>query len=128
MNYFALIGIGALLLGSAQAKDEAPAEPAATEKKAPKKGRIKFEGGDGSSIEKAIIITGTEDTGKGVKAEYDYLDRKFRRYERLSQGLLDKDGKYYDVFTLKDPKGKQIEVYFDITAFFGKFDDDLLKD
>lgn len=128
MKTLSLIGIAVLLLGSVEAKDDTSANPPAAEKTSSKKGKIKFEGGDGSSMEKAVIITGAKDTAKGIRAENDYLGRKFRRHEKVSQLLMEENGKHYDVITLRDPKGKEIKVFFDITDFYGKFSDDMFKD
>lgn len=111
----------AFLQGTVYAAEPASdtGKPAAVEKKTKKKGKITFEGGDGSSMEKAIIILGAKDSGEGVPAESAYIKKHFRGYEKKMQGLLSKDGKYYDQITLE--KGnKKIVLYFDITDFFGK--------
>lgn len=80
---------------------------------------ITFEGGDGTSIENAVIIKGASEM-TGVRAEYEYLARHFPGYTKGKQSLLKQDGRIYDLleFTVRDQKKA---IYFDITDFFGKF-------
>jgi hypothetical protein len=80
---------------------------------------ITFAGGDGSSIEKAIIVKGaTEETG--VHAEYEYLQKKFPGYKRGMQALQNVKGRAYDMLEFTTADGKKRTIYFDITEFFGK--------
>lgn len=115
-------------LPSTAAPDKkAPAAKAETKKnsqsKTKKKSKIKYEGGDGSSMEKAIIIKGAVSSTDGVAAEYDYIKKKYKNYDTKMQGLQKKDGKRYDVITFATKDGN-VTLYFDITDFFGKFGDD----
>ena len=82
--------------------------------------RITYEGGDGSSFEKAGVIVGARDSMDGVPAEGKWLEKKYGNYEKLKQGLMRHEGKYYDVITIKTKKGGEVIVYFDISGFFGK--------
>ncbi len=80
---------------------------------------ITYAGGDGSSIEKAVVINGaTEETG--VHAEYEYLARQHPGYKRGGQSLQSHNGKAYDVLEFTTADGKKSTIYFDISAFFGK--------
>ncbi|HEV7405062.1 MAG TPA: hypothetical protein VGO11_19115 [Chthoniobacteraceae bacterium] len=80
---------------------------------------ISLAGGDGSSLEKAIVIKGaTEETG--VHAEYEYLRQHFPGYKRGSQSLQNAKGHAYDVLEFTTADGMKRTIYFDITAFFGK--------
>lgn len=81
--------------------------------------KITYSGGDGSSFEKAVIILGADATS-GVKAEYQYLQKKFPGYQPGSQSLVEHDKRMYDVLEISTPSGPK-KVYFDITDFFGKF-------
>jgi len=84
------------------------------------KNPIAFSGGDGSTLEKAVIIKGaTEATG--VDAEYAYLQKHFPGCRTGSQSLQNVKGKAYDVLEFTPTGGKKQTIYFDITAFFGKF-------
>lgn len=90
------------------------------------KGEIRFGGGDGLSIENAIIINGTENEKEGVTAEFIYIGKKHGKrnsdWKPIMQSLLNKDGKSYDEIKIEDIKNNnEISYYFDITAFFGKY-------
>lgn len=75
---------------------------------------------DGSSYEKAIIIhEKTERTG--VDAEYIWLAKNYPNYKFISQSLNFYKEHSYDILRFKDSTGKEREIYFDITNFFGKF-------
>jgi hypothetical protein len=80
---------------------------------------ISYAGGDGSSIEKAVIIKGaTEMTG--VHAEYDYIEKHYPGYRRGEQSLQNSKGRAFDVIEFTTADGKRKTLYFDITAFFGR--------
>lgn len=83
-------------------------------------GGVTYAGGDGTSLEKAIVIKGaTESTG--VAAEYEYLKKHFPGYKMSQQSLIQKEGKAYDVLDFTTADGKKMTVFFDISDFFGKF-------
>lgn len=79
---------------------------------------ITYQGGDGSSFEKAVVITGAKNSMEGVPAEGKWLRKKYGNYEKLKQGLIQHEGKFYDVITIRTKKGKEVVVYFDISGFF----------
>lgn len=75
---------------------------------------------DGSSIEKAVIVTYTGNYQESIGQEYRYIAEKFGTrdvdYELLSQRLVDEGGTPYDVITIRLlPSGEERDVYFDIT-------------
>ncbi len=80
---------------------------------------VSYAGGDGSSIEQAVIInSATESTG--VHAEYVWLAQRYPGYTRGLQSLQESGGKRYDVLEFTTAVGEKKHVYFDITDFFGK--------
>ena len=80
---------------------------------------VSFAGGDGSSVEQAVIVNGaTEQTG--VDAEYAWIAQRYPGYRKDSQTLRGADGKHYDVLEFTTSSGEKKRVYFDITDFFGK--------
>lgn len=80
---------------------------------------IRYAGGDGSSMEKAVVIKGgNEETG--VHAEYDYLAKHFPGYQRGGQSLFSKGKHNYDELDFTTAKGEKKTIYFEITAFLGK--------
>lgn len=54
----------------------------------------------------------------GVPAEGKWLKKKYGSYEKLQQGLVQHEGKSYDVITIRTKKGKEVVIYFDISGFF----------
>lgn len=79
---------------------------------------MKISGGDGTSIEKAIIISECNNS-EGIHQEYVEVRKRFGNYKLIQQSLLNVDNRMYDKLEL-EIEGEQIEVFFDITDFFGK--------
>ncbi len=79
---------------------------------------VMITGGDGSSIEKAIIIAGCN-SFDGVEQEYIEVRKRFGNYKLIQQSLLSVENQMYDKLEL-EIEGEIMEVFFDITAFFGK--------
>ncbi len=80
---------------------------------------MKVSGGDGSSLTNAIIISDCTNE-EGVEQEYIEVRKRFGEYRLILQSLLNIDGKMYDKLELKLKNGENLEIYFDITDFFGK--------
>ena len=79
---------------------------------------MKVTGGDGSSIENAIVISECSNL-EGVDQEYIEVRKRFGNYNLIRQSLFNVDNRMYDKLEL-EIEGKQIEVFFDISEFFGK--------
>ncbi len=79
---------------------------------------MKVSGRDGSSVDNAIIISDCTN-GEGVKQEYIEVRKRFGEYRLIRQVLLNIEGKIYDKLELELKNGENIEVFFDITGFFG---------
>lgn len=75
---------------------------------------------DGLSFEKAIIIEEKSELA-GVKAENKWLSEHYPNYKKTSQALLTNDEKPFDRISITLSDGKKLEIYFDISSFFGKF-------
>ncbi len=82
--------------------------------------KVSYRGGDGSSIAKAVKIVGARNGFEGVRSEYVWLARNKPTCRRGSQTLLNKGRKMYDLLTIRCG-GRAVNVYFDITNFFGKY-------
>ena len=80
---------------------------------------VNISGGNGSSFENAIIISDCNNS-EGIEQEYIEVQKRFGNYKLIKQSLLDNEGKMYDLLEL-DIKGEKVELYFDITAFFGNW-------
>jgi hypothetical protein len=81
---------------------------------------ITFEGGDGATIETAIVIMGAAGEQDGVASEYEWLAKNRPDAQMESQALLNEGDKIYDLLVVRSGSKKE-KIYFDITAFFGKF-------
>ena len=79
------------------------------------RGPITFEGGDGSSKEKAVVVKGAPTGLLGIRAEYDWLKQNYPGYKRKSQALLPSGAKSYDVLAIEMPDGKELSIYFDVS-------------
>lgn len=83
-------------------------------------------GGDGSSEENAIVIRNAKNTKDGVNAEYELVAKYYGvedvDWRLIEQFLISSDAteRYYDILRIEDRAGKQYEIYFDITEFYGK--------
>jgi hypothetical protein len=81
---------------------------------------VKVSGGDGSSFENAIIISDCNNS-EGVEQEYIEVQKRFGNYKLIRQSLLKNNNRMFDLLEI-DVNGEKIELYFDITYFFGKWD------
>jgi len=89
-------------------------------KKAETHGPITFSGGDGKTQASAVVITGARNSPEGVVAELYWAWRNRPELTKTGQALINRDGRRYDLIRNKSPDGAQVELYFDITDFFGK--------
>jgi hypothetical protein len=86
------------------------------------KGLPRTTGGDGSSLERAIVLPDAKKETVGVAAEYAVLRMFFPGWRKVTQHLTTgPDHRPYDLIVL-EKDGKQRDVYFDITSFFGNME------
>jgi hypothetical protein len=86
--------------------------------------QIILEGGDGSSIEGAVIIkiaSGVPTESLGLEAEYGWLSVHYPKYQLVSQSLIFAKDKPYDLMVIELPDGTQQMVCFEISSFYGKW-------
>jgi hypothetical protein len=83
-------------------------------------GPVQFAGGDGSSLDSAIVIRGAKHEKDGIAAEHGYLSQHFASWFLKRQMLVNHHGRVYDRMEITDQNGKQSAVFFDITDFFNK--------
>ena len=77
-----------------------------------------FAGGDGSSVEKAVVVLAqTED--EGIDLEHHWIFDHYGRFRKLRGGLASADGKHFDVITVELGDHTEKTIYFDITGFYG---------
>ena len=75
---------------------------------------------DGLSFATAIVIT-EKTSGAGIRAEYEWIKAHYTDYKIQGQSLNIKNDKPYDIITITLSNGKNLDLYFDISNFFGKF-------
>lgn len=81
--------------------------------------RATVSGGDGSSIDKAVIIK-APDNFIGVRIEYTWIKKNCPGCQLERQSAFKKGNKIYDKMEFHTPDGQQKTIYFDITGFYGK--------
>lgn len=81
--------------------------------------RATVAGGDGSSIEKAVIIK-APDNFIGVRIEYAWIKKNCPGWQLEKQSAFKAGNKIYDKMEFRTPDGRQKTIYFDITDFYGK--------
>jgi hypothetical protein len=103
--------------GHKQTRSTAPAPDAGSARPAIK--GVSFAGGDGSSIENAVIIKAPNELA-GVRGEYNWIRKNRPGWQLEKQSMLNKGGKVYDKMDFQTPDGRRVTLYFDITDFVGK--------
>lgn len=92
----------------------------AAEEKATSK--ITYEGGDGSTQKKAIVIKGATNSFEGIQAERAWIKGNHPTWRKVRQALVStKKRKHYDKISYEDAKRKVHIIWYDITHFFGKY-------
>jgi len=85
---------------------------------------IEYSDNSGESFDDAIVISGAENTSQGIAVEYQYIKDKYGEintdWKRIRQRFKKHGDKAYDILTIKDKQENEIEIYFDITEFFGR--------
>lgn len=81
--------------------------------------RIRYAGGDGSSLASAVVIKGASGEFDGVQSEYVWLAQHLPGWRTVSQAVLEDGGRMYDRMTMQK-SGTTRQVYFDITGFYGR--------
>jgi len=107
--------------GATSPRAEEPRAEKSVERKQAKQREIVVRGGNGSSCDEAIVILGA-DAFSGVRAEYYVIGKFFPGYERLSQALIECNGKPADVINIRTREGKTVRLYFDVSDFYGKLE------
>jgi len=84
---------------------------------------IRFEGGDGSSLEEAVIILGATTEMEGIGAEDTWISERYGKrntdWKKGGVELISEEGKKYDKYEVILSDGEEIIIWFDITDFFG---------
>jgi len=85
---------------------------------------VRFSGGDGRSLEDAVLIEGAHDSEEGVAAEHAYLVALSNLGELglfpelTTHAMIEHEGRCFDVLELSDEDHETVHVYFDTTEFY----------
>ncbi|MBN2019918.1 MAG: hypothetical protein JW749_06815 [Sedimentisphaerales bacterium] len=85
----------------------------------PKLTGVSYEGGDGSSIENAVIIKAPNKL-TGIRAEYDWMKKNRSDWQLDRQSVLKGQGKVLDKMYCITPDGQRTFLFFDVTDFYEK--------
>lgn len=83
-------------------------------------GLITFEGGDGSSLEKAVVIRGARDTREGLSAQSLFASKMFWGLRRHNQNSTRSGQRTFDQIEFINPQGERRTLFFDVTDYHGK--------
>jgi hypothetical protein len=84
-------------------------------------GRVRYKGGDGTSMESAVIIVGAENEEEATQAEIDYIAGKHggkdRFWKIILHGNYRRDLRQYNEISIKETNsGERFDYFFDVTA------------
>lgn len=83
------------------------------------KAQATFSGGDGSSIEHAVVINASGEE-KGNRAAYIWLHEHYPGSHLLDEGFDYNGDRYYNEIKIVTADGKSRTIFFETTSFFGK--------
>lgn len=78
---------------------------------------VRYSGGDGLTLRKAIVIAGASNVSEGIAAEQEWIRIHYPGATVESKGRV-VGPPHYDVITLKLASGSRVDLHFDITGFF----------
>lgn len=81
--------------------------------------QVRYAGGDGLTIKKAVVITGARTAGEGEAAEAEWIRINLPGASIESRGRVT-GPPHYDVVTVRLATGERRDIHFDATAFLGK--------
>lgn len=78
---------------------------------------VRYSGGDGLTLKKAIVIAGASSVSQGLAAEQEWIRIHYPDAVVESRGRV-VGPPHYDVITLKLASGSRVDLHFDIAGFF----------
>jgi len=116
---------GILLLSACARQPETMATTRGSRDIAPVAGQqnpgIQYGGGDGLSMATAVVILHAKGEDDGVRAEYNWIAIHHPDWKTRGQALLQGKTGIYDQIICVKPNGKTVNVFFEISGFFGKY-------
>ena len=83
------------------------------------KAQATFSGGDGSSIEHAVVVTASSEK-TGHRAAYIWLRERYPSSRLLNESFAFNGDRYYNEIKIATADGGSRTVFFETTSFFGK--------
>ena len=84
---------------------------------------VTYSNNTGNTIKDAIVISDVESHTEGINAEYSYIEEQFGEkgvdWNLVKQFLLSEENQYYDQVIIQLKDGTDVNIYFNITEFFG---------
>ena len=77
-----------------------------------------YSGGDGSSIDSAVVVTARNET-EGIQMESEWIFHYNGRFRKVSSGLVAQGGRHFDVIRVEVADHSERTFFFDISSFFG---------
>jgi hypothetical protein len=81
---------------------------------------LAFTGGDGTSCQQAVVISGASYHETGFVAERVWLGQRYPGSHETAKSTMVSGNRHYDLYELKTSDGQSKKVYFDSTDFFAK--------
>ena len=81
---------------------------------------VAFAGGDGLTCETRVVIRGAAGEMDRIAAEHAWLKAKYPGSKLRKQGLTKCAEQPADQMSITTADGRPVDVYFDISDFFGK--------
>ena len=81
-----------------------------------------YSGGDGSSIEQAVVVMADSEQA-GVLREMEWIFARYGKFRKTGVGLATVERRKFDAVRVELADHSEKEIFFDITSFFGKSDD-----
>ena len=82
-------------------------------------GAVATSGDDGSSIERAVVLSDAKNEAEGVRAEHAWVQSHYPGWSWGTQYLLNHEGRPYDEIEISRG-GEHRTIYFDISNWFGQ--------
>lgn len=81
-----------------------------------------YSGGDGSSLEQAVVVMADTEQA-GVLRENEWIFARYGKFRKAGVGLATVEQRKFDAIRVELADHSEKEIFFDITSFFGKSDD-----
>jgi hypothetical protein len=78
-----------------------------------------YGGGDGTSCSQNVVVHARSERAGG-RAEYAWIAARYPGYQREMQALMQCNGHPADQLRIRTAEGREIDLFFDISEYFGR--------